>query len=68
MILKRKAIKSLGHLIIYLGNKYSLNLKEINIKNREDNSIIFLKDIDVFSFSPNPSLNIEKLNSVIFGS
>jgi hypothetical protein len=61
-------IQSLGHLIIYLGNKYNLNLKEINIKNREDNSIIFLKDIDVFSFSPNPSLNIEKLNSVIFGS
>jgi len=65
---KIEQIKSLGHLIIYLGNKYNLNLKQINIKNREDNSIIFLKDIDVFSYSPNPSLNVDKLNSIIFGN
>jgi len=63
---KNEQIESLGHLIIYLGNKYNLNLKQINIKNREDNSIIFLKDIDVFSYSPNSTLNIEKLNSIIF--
>ena len=61
-------IKSLGQLILYLGNKYNLNLKEINIKNKEDNAIIFLKDIDVFSYSPNPSLNLDKLNSTIFSS
>lgn len=61
-------IKSLGQLIIHLGNKYNLNLKHINTKNREDNSIIFLRDIDVFSYSPNSSFNIEKLNSVIFGN
>jgi N-acetyl-anhydromuramyl-L-alanine amidase AmpD len=58
--------ESLGHLIIYLSNKYNLSLKEINIKNREENSIIFLKDIDIFSSSPNPTLNIDKLNSIIF--
>lgn len=58
--------ESLAHLIIHLGNKYSLNLKEIGIKNREDNAIIFLTDIDIFSYSPNPTLNIEKLNTLIF--
>ena len=58
--------EALGHLIIYLGNKHSLNLKEINTKNREDNSIIFLNHIDVFSYSPNPTLNVERLNSIIF--
>ena len=63
---KNEQIESLGHLIIHLGNKHNLNLKQINIKNREDNSIIFLKDIDVFSYSPNPTLNVEKLNSIIF--
>jgi hypothetical protein len=63
---KIEQIKSLGQLVIYLGNKYNLNLKQINIKNREDNSIIFLKDIDVFSYSPSPAFNIEKLNSIIF--
>lgn len=61
-----KQIESLGHLIIHLGNKYSLSLKEISLKNREDNSIIFLNDIDVFSYSPNPTFNTEKLNSIIF--
>jgi len=59
-------IESLGHLIIYLGNKHSLSLKEISFKNKEDNAIIFLNDIDIFSYSPNPTLNIEKLNSIIF--
>jgi N-acetyl-anhydromuramyl-L-alanine amidase AmpD len=59
--------ESLGHLILYLGNKHNLNLKQINIKNKEDNSIIFLNHIDVFSYSPNPTLNTEKLNSIIFG-
>jgi N-acetyl-anhydromuramyl-L-alanine amidase AmpD len=63
---KNEQIESLAHLIVYLGNKYNLNLKQLNIKNREDNSIIFLKDIDVFSYSPNSSLNIERLNSLIF--
>jgi N-acetyl-anhydromuramyl-L-alanine amidase AmpD len=58
--------ESLGHLILYLGNKHGLNLKQINIKNKEDNSIIFLNHIDIFSYSPNPTLNIEKLNSIIF--
>jgi len=63
---KFEQIQSLAQLIIYLGNKYNLNLKEINLKNKEDNSIILLRDIDVFSYSPNPSLNLEKLNSIIF--
>jgi N-acetyl-anhydromuramyl-L-alanine amidase AmpD len=58
--------ESLGHLILYLGNKHGLNLKQINIKNKEDNSIIFLNHIDIFSYSPNPTLNTEKLNSIIF--
>jgi len=58
--------ESLGHLILYLGNKHSLNLKQINIKNKEENSIIFLNHIDIFSYSPNPTLNTEKLNSIIF--
>jgi N-acetyl-anhydromuramyl-L-alanine amidase AmpD len=61
-----KQIEALGHLIIYLGNKHNLPLKEINIKNKEDNPIIFLSSIDVYSYSPNPTLNIEKLNSIIF--
>lgn len=60
--------ESLAHLIIYLGNKYSLDLKQINLKNKEDNSIIFLNHIDIFSYSPNPTLNTEKLNSIIFES
>jgi N-acetyl-anhydromuramyl-L-alanine amidase AmpD len=59
-------VESLGHLVIYLGNKYSLNLKEINLKNREDNAIIFLSHIDAFSNSPNPTLNCDLLNSIIF--
>lgn len=59
-------LESLGHLIIYLANKYNLNLKEISFKNKEDNAIIFLNDIDIFSYSPNPTLNIDKLNSIIF--
>ena len=63
-----KQIESLGHLIIYLGNKHDLSLKEINLKNREDNPVIFLSSIDIYSYSPNPSLNIEKLNSIIFGN
>jgi N-acetyl-anhydromuramyl-L-alanine amidase AmpD len=58
--------EALAHLIIYLGNKHNLNLKEINIKNREDNSIIFLNHIDVFSYSPNSTLNVDRLNSIIF--
>jgi N-acetyl-anhydromuramyl-L-alanine amidase AmpD len=61
-------IESLGHLILYLGNKHNLNLKQINLKNKEDNTIIFLNQIDIFSYSPNPTLNIEKLNSTIFGN
>jgi N-acetyl-anhydromuramyl-L-alanine amidase AmpD len=64
----KKQIEALGHLIIYLGNKHNFNLKQINLKNKEDNTIIFLNQIDVFSYSPNPSLNIEKLNSTIFGN
>jgi N-acetyl-anhydromuramyl-L-alanine amidase AmpD len=59
-------IKSLGHLIIYLGNKHNLNLKHINPKNKENSSILFLKDVDIFSYSLNPIFNIEKLNSIIF--
>ena len=59
-------VESLAHLIIHLGNKHNLNLKEIGLKNREDNAIIFLTDIDIFSYSPNPTLSIEKLNSIIF--
>jgi len=62
----KKQIEALGHLIIYLGNKHNLNLKRINIKNKEDNPIILLNQIDIFSYSPNPTLNIEKLNSIIF--
>ena len=58
--------ESLAHLILYLGNKHNLNLKQINIRNKEDNSIIFLNHIDIFSYSPNPTLNIEKINSIIF--
>lgn len=64
----KSQIESLGHLIIYLGNKHSLSLKEISFKNKEDNAIIFLNDIDIFSYSPNPTLNVEKLNSIIFGN
>jgi hypothetical protein len=64
----KNQINSLGHLIIYLSNKYNLSLKEINTKNRQDNSILFLSDIDIFSNSPNPTFSIEKLNSVIFGN
>jgi hypothetical protein len=45
-------------LILHLGNKHNLNLKQINMKNKEDNSIIFLNHIDIFSYSPNPTLNI----------
>lgn len=62
----KEQIESLGHLIIYLTNKHNLDLKQINLKNKEDNTIILLRDIDVFSYSPNPSLNLEKLNSIIF--
>jgi N-acetyl-anhydromuramyl-L-alanine amidase AmpD len=58
--------ESLAHLILYLGNKHNLNLKQISIKNKEDNSIIFLNHIDIFSYSPNPTLNIEKINSIVF--
>jgi len=64
----KKQIEALGHLILYLGNKHNLNLKQINTRNKEDNSIIFLNQIDVFSYSPNPTLSIEKLNSIIFGN
>lgn len=61
-------LQSIGHLIIHLGNKYNLNLKEISLRNKEDNAIIFLNDIDIFSYSPNPTLNVEKLNSIIFNN
>jgi N-acetyl-anhydromuramyl-L-alanine amidase AmpD len=64
----KQQLQSLGQIIIHLGNKYNLNLKEISFKNKEDNAIIFLNDIDIFSYSPNPSLNVEKLNSIIFNS
>jgi N-acetyl-anhydromuramyl-L-alanine amidase AmpD len=64
----KKQIEALGHLIIYLGNKHNLNLKKINTRNKEDNSIILLNQIDVFSNSPNQTLNLEKLNSIIFGN
>lgn len=63
-----KQIEALGHLIIYLGNKHNLPLKEISMKNREDNPIIFLSSIDVYSYSPTPSFNLERLNSIIFGN
>jgi hypothetical protein len=53
-------------MIIYLGNKYKLSLKEINKYNKDENSVVFLKDIDITSYSPNPSFNVEKLNSIIF--
>lgn len=59
-------IESLGYMIIYLGNKYKLSLKEINKYNKDENSVVFLKDIDITSYSPNPSFNVEKLNSIIF--
>lgn len=61
-------IESLGYLILHLSNKYNLNLKAINLKKQDDNSIIFLNQIDIFSYSPNPTINIEKLNSIFFDS
>ena len=67
-IYPKKQIEALGQLILYLGNKHNLNLKQINTRNKEDNSIIFLNQIDVFSYSPNPTLNVEKLNLIIFGN
>lgn len=59
--------ENLGYLILHLTNKYNLNLKKINLTKQDENSIIFLKQIDIFSYSPNPSLNLEKVNSTIFG-
>jgi N-acetyl-anhydromuramyl-L-alanine amidase AmpD len=61
-------IENLAYLILYLSNKHNMDLKQINLKNKEDNSIIFLNQIDIFSYSPNPTFNIEKLNSIIFDS
>lgn len=63
---KNEQVQSLAYLIIHLSNKHNLNLREINFNNKEVNSIILLRDIDVFSYSPNPSLNLDKLNSLIF--
>jgi len=59
--------ENLGYLILHLTNKHNLNLKRINLNKQDENTIIFLNQIDIFSYSPNPSLNLEKVNSTIFG-
>ena len=53
-------------LILSCQKHKDTRLKEINLKNREDNAIIFLSHIDAFSNSPNPTLNCDLLNSIIF--